>query len=282
MKGAHFLSFIRVNIKSFYTPWRIILIIVSLLLLFIYGRTEIDRISSFFNVGYTYFDFLYYVFGSQFDQDHALFIERLTMLLPLILISYVTAIYCYEEGLLKSYMTIPRVKSINGWYLSHIVTLFMSSIIYVAIIHSCLAIASIGLSKAFTVAKNTFFPYIGEKPIYSVLFFICIQIIIINFFQMIQWIISLTTSNAIIGFIITMLSSMVILFTDFRGGILKWVPGVQLIVSNNDISPDFTNAIPVIWTIVYIASLSVLVIFIGWMIVRRIELTQMVLGKKGV
>lgn len=252
------------NLKSFCRAWKIILCVALFFLICIYNKQEMNSMMYSYDKTYSYFDFVFFMLGSKYDPIHYRLLETMVMILPYILFSYLTAIYSLEEGILKSYMTIPRVKSLFKWYFGHIITLIITCFAYVVIEHICIFIVSLDLPKHVLNSDNALLPVITNQ-ITTLATVISIQIISMLFFQILQLVISLLTSNPIYGFLFAIFSYVMVFFTNTLNiGALKWIPGIQLIVKNNSVSSDFVNTISPSWSFMYMFILECLVIGIGW------------------
>ncbi|MEM5650493.1 hypothetical protein AAHB57_25675 [Bacillus cereus] len=145
-------------------------------LICIYNRQEMNNMMYSYHKTYSYFDFAFFMLGSKYDPIHYRLLETMVMILPYVLSSYLTAIYSLEEGILKSYMTIPRVKSLFKWYVGHIVTLIITCSVYIVIEHICIFIVSLDLPKHVLNSDNELLPVI-TNPVTTMLTVIGIQII---------------------------------------------------------------------------------------------------------
>lgn len=174
------------NLKSFCRAWQIILCVALFFLICIYNKQEMNSMMYSYDKTYSYFDFVFFMLGSKYNPIHYRLLETMVMILPYILFSYLTAIYSLEEGILKSYMTIPRVKSLFKWYVSHIITLIITCFAYVVIEHICIFIVSLDLPKHVLNSDNELLPVITNQ-ITTLVTVISIQIISMLFFRYYNW-----------------------------------------------------------------------------------------------
>ncbi|MBE3553269.1 MAG: hypothetical protein IMX06_10465 [Kyrpidia tusciae] len=278
MRSWRWLTFTGLNVRSYWMPRKVAFLGLALLALGVYGGSQLMRTLFASPAPVTYIDYAFWMFGSLFNPQPGYFpvLEAMKLLYPYMVFSAYAALYMREE-LERAAMTLPRVGSYKAWYGSQVLTLYVGLLGYLLLLYTVLALSTIGttLSSPGSGPDTTtwgMFPQVGKHPLGALLAYAGVQVVALGFFQALQWVVTLATASAVTGFTATLLVSIVVCFTPFPNPVLHWIPGVQWMVRHNAVIPAFAEGIPVLWSYGYLVVLQVVILAVGWKVVRNVRI----------